>query len=191
MQQKKYYLETVNPTNINSKVLHNYLLQDFDRIELLPRFVLNRNLKKGVMKAVYLTDGQEKYGYAIYQQVAAFDGIFISYLAVRSKHRGSGLGSELMRQLKSLSANGILLEVEDPDKAKGEQDYTNRLRRIQFYERNGLHLNPNIKINSFFVPLRMMSNVDKIDDYDITFYRQLYNRIWRWPLGSVFVRKYT
>ncbi|WP_080872963.1 GNAT family N-acetyltransferase [Oceanobacillus timonensis] len=190
MQQKQYYLETMNPTNINMKVLHNYLLQDFERIELLPRFVLKRNLKKGVMKAVYLTDGQEKYGYAIYQQVDAFDGIFISYLAVHSKYRAKGMGSELMHQLKNLSANGILLEVEDPEKAKGEQDYTNRLRRIQFYERNGLHINPNIKLNSFFVPLRMMNNVDRIDDYDITFYQQLYNRIWRWPLGNFLVREY-
>ncbi|MFD1414377.1 GNAT family N-acetyltransferase [Oceanobacillus jeddahense] len=189
MQKKKLYLETIDPTTIHIKVLYNYLKEDFERIELLPRFVLKRNLKKGFMKAVYLTDGQEKYGYAIYQQVDVFGGIFISYLAVRSKFRANGLGSELMQQLKDLSANGILLEVEDPEAAKGEQDYANRLRRIQFYERNGLHLNPNIKINSFFVPLRMMNNAERTDVYDITFYQKLYNRIWGLPLGSFFVKE--
>lgn len=50
MQKKKYYLEEMNPTNINIKVLYNYLKQDFERLELFPHFVLKRNFKKGGWK---------------------------------------------------------------------------------------------------------------------------------------------
>ncbi|GGP07433.1 GNAT family N-acetyltransferase [Oceanobacillus neutriphilus] len=187
--QKKYYLKKMNPTNINVKVLYNYLKQDFERQELFPQFVLKRNFKKERMEAVYLTDGQEKYGYAIYQELSAFKGIFISYLAILPKYRSNGLGGELISQLNDLSPNGMLLEVEDPEAAKGKKDYTTRLRRISFYERNGLHMNSNMKVNSFFVPLRMMDNLDKTDAYDISFYQRLYNRILGLPLGRIFIKE--
>lgn len=188
MQKKKYYLEKMNPTNINIKVLYNYLKQDFERLELLPQFVLKRNFKKGRMEAVYLTDGQEKYGYAIYQELSAFKGIFISYLAILPKYRSNGLGGELISQLNDLAPNGMLLEVEDPEAAKNEKDYTIRSRRVRFYERNGLHMNPNMKVNSFFVPLRMMDNLNRTDTYDISFYQKLYNRILGLPLGRIFIK---
>ncbi|WP_152655416.1 GNAT family N-acetyltransferase [Oceanobacillus sp. CFH 90083] len=189
MQTKKYYLKKMNPTNINIKVLYNYLKQDFERMEIFPHFVLKRNLKRGVMEAVYLTDGQEKYGYAIYQQVEAFEGIFISYLAILPKYRSSGLGSELISQLDDLSPNGMLLEVEDPEAAGDKKDYTTRLRRIRFYERNGLRINSDMKLNTFFVSLRLMDNAGKAAAYDFSFYQKLYNRILGLPLGSIFIKE--
>lgn len=85
--------------------------------------------------------------------------------------------------------DGILLEVEDPDAAKDEKDQTTRIRRIRFYERNGLALNPNMKVNTFFVPFRMMDNIDGTDTYDISLYQKLYNRILRLPLGSIFIKE--
>lgn len=188
MQEMNYYLEKMNVTTINIKVLYNYLKQDFERLELFPYFVLKRNFKKGMIEAVYLTDSQEKYGYAIYQKVEALDGIFVMYLAILPKYRAKGLGSELISQLNDLSPKGILLEVEDPEAAKDEEDYTTRQRRISFYKRNGLHMNPDMKMNTFFVPLRIMDNINRTDAYDISFYQQLYNRFWGLPLGSLFIK---
>ncbi|WP_339179862.1 GNAT family N-acetyltransferase [Oceanobacillus sp. FSL W7-1293] len=189
MQSKKYYLEKMNVTNINIKVIYNYLKQEFGREELFPRMVIRRNFKKSIWEAVYLTDGQEKYGYAIYQKAPGFKGVFIAYLAILPKYQSKGLGSELIRQLNALFPDGILLEVEDPDAAKDEKDQATRLRRIRFYERNGLVVNPDMKVNTFFVPFRMMDNLGGTEAYDISFYQKLYNRILILPLGSIFIKE--
>lgn len=59
--------------------------------------------------------------------------IYLEHLAVNPEIRGKGLGSILMREYLSKSANNIVLEVEDIDTEIAQ-------RRIGFYERLGFTL---------------------------------------------------
>lgn len=59
--------------------------------------------------------------------------IYLEHLAVNPEIRGKGLGSILMREYLSKSANNIVLEVEDVDTEIAQ-------RRIGFYERLGFTL---------------------------------------------------
>lgn len=50
-----------------------------------------------------------------------------------------GYGSKFLELLTGVLTdfNGIIAEVEDPEKARDENDKKQRLRRVAFYERNG------------------------------------------------------
>lgn len=60
---------------------------------------------------------------------------YIEHFAVRPAARGSGLGSRMLAEYVRLDARPIYLEVEAPDNDLA-------LRRVQFYQRAGFHLNP-------------------------------------------------
>lgn len=61
---------------------------------------------------------------------------FILYLAIDAKMRGKNVGSEVLQHLKKMYPNGYILESEQTglDAANEEQ----RVKRVHFYERNGL-----------------------------------------------------
>jgi ribosomal protein S18 acetylase RimI-like enzyme len=72
--------------------------------------------------------------------------LFLEYMAVAPGHRDAGLGSSLWRSLIARVASeqrlvGIVLEVESPD-APEQEENTERLRRIEFYRRNGAVILP-------------------------------------------------
>jgi len=137
-----------------------------------------------------LTDGINVYGYAIYQKIPKYGGIHVLYLAIAPEFRSYGLGSVMLRRLDALSPEGILLEVEDPDLSQNEEQLSIRTRRIAFYERNGLTLDQTIKLTNFKHPLLLMTSI-KLPELNERkfrkFYRQLYNRVYRVPVGQIAV----
>ncbi|MCG8578924.1 MAG: GNAT family N-acetyltransferase [Bacteroidales bacterium] len=60
--------------------------------------------------------------------------IYIEHLAIDNNRRGQGLGAKALIDFINKNEQGIILEVELPDK-------TNNKRRIAFYERLGFKLN--------------------------------------------------
>lgn len=59
------------------------------------------------------------------------DFTFIEHFAVSKEHRGKGVGSEILRELKACICAPLVLEVEPPVDEKTR-------KRIAFYEKNGL-----------------------------------------------------
>ncbi|MBE5732387.1 MAG: GNAT family N-acetyltransferase [Clostridiales bacterium] len=59
------------------------------------------------------------------------DFVFVEHFAVSKEHRGKGVGSEILRELKARICAPIVLEVEPPVDEKTR-------KRIAFYEKNGL-----------------------------------------------------
>ena len=66
------------------------------------------------------------------------DILYIEHFAVNPAYRNSGIGTDIIRKISSITENNgsscICLEVEPPDNEDAE-------RRIQFYKRNGYFLN--------------------------------------------------
>lgn len=170
--------------------LFKYVLIDFGFLDHIPFPIMRKALKKNILRAVYLTDGINVYGYAIYQEIPKYGGIHVLYLAIMPEFQSYGLGSVMLRRLDVLSPEGILLEVEDPELAQTEQELSIRTRRIAFYERNGLTLDKTIKLSNFKHPLLLMTStkLPVLNERKLQkFYRQLYNRVYRVPIGQIAV----
>jgi ribosomal protein S18 acetylase RimI-like enzyme len=82
-------------------------------------------------------------GLAHVQAFVAQRVAYLWYLAVAPNRRGAGAGSEIYRAvLERLPAavEALLIEVEQPCLARGEQERRLAERRILFYERLGARL---------------------------------------------------
>lgn len=193
IKKEVLFLQEVSGTGETLKVFLNNLNQDFKLFERIPLFVMRSAMKKGILHAVNLTDGINVYGYAVYQEIPGYDSIHVLYLAILSDHRSRGLGSILMQQLKTLTRNGIIFEVEDPETARNEEELAVRTRRIAFYKRNGFYLNKGVKVKDFNFTLLLMST-EKLPELDKIkfkkFYQGLFNRVYRFPVGKFSIKTY-
>lgn len=107
------------------------------------------------------------------------DFIFVDHLAVSPEQRGSGIGSSIMKELIESTSKPIILEVERPT-------CDDAVRRIDFYESLGFHLNvfdyiqPPIDEGRKAIPLFLMSYPERLDmsQYEKVrqiIYRNVYN----------------
>ena len=63
------------------------------------------------------------------------DTLYIIYLAIEAGHRSGGYGGKALRRLMELSGKRTFLNIEPLD--KGSDNYEQRVRRRDFYVRNG------------------------------------------------------
>lgn len=104
--------------------------------------------------------------------------VYIEHFAVAPRFRSSGLGSDILSQLHTMSDKKICLEAEPPDTEISA-------RRINFYERNGFYLNdypyvqPPISKGKSPVPLMLMtscgqSSESELNEIKTTLYTNVY-----------------
>lgn len=90
-----------------------------------------------------LLQGDDPVAFALIRHLGDTQMTFVRYFAVDATNRGGGCGARLLADLVDrLTAQGrtaLLLDVEDP---AGEPDHPEHVRRIAFYERNGVALLP-------------------------------------------------
>lgn len=166
---------------VNKNSIKNLFLildKDFPRFSRIPFFMIRSALKKEVLKAVYLTDGINKYGYAVYQYCNDLKMIHIMYLAINPEFRSLGLGSILIRELNKISNSRIILDVENPYAANlMDKEKDIRLRRVDFYKRNGFEIYPHFKFDNFGYKMNVMSNIELPRQNWLKFYRKLYGNV--------------
>lgn len=113
------------------------LKKDFARNELRPLANLRRSWEKDAYDCYSLVDGDEILGYAFFARLG--NNFLFDYFAVAEGHRDEGLGSLFLRCLAAhlRDADCVVVEVEDPDRAKEAAEREIRERRLQFYLRAG------------------------------------------------------
>ena len=91
----------------------------------------------------------------------------LDYLAVRDDMRNHGIGAGILSALREYCADDeyLILETEDPDRAKTEDEKTLQNRRLNFYLRNGF-IFTGVRVKLFGAYFRIMSD-RVIDDADI------------------------
>ena len=133
-----------------------HIIKDFPKSERpnLEGF-RKRMLKYNEETFIYEEEGVER-GYCIIDQIQ--DYVLVAFLAVYEGNRGKGTGTKILKKLEEQYSNkkGILLEVEDPDFAKNENEKNIQERRISFYERAKFKVVENLKIELFMVNLKIM-----------------------------------
>lgn len=169
--------------------LRRYLKHDFSYITGPLYFMFSRALKKGEFHGLYLKDAEKEIGYAIVKDISNLGLTLIKFLAILPPYRSGGYGSVFMDQLK-LQFGNLILEVEDPDKVQdnNQEEKVTRSRRITFYERNGLQLDPDIKFIHAGYPLRVMSNImlPKADWLHI--FRNSHNQLYGLPISRFILK---
>lgn len=87
--------------------------------------------------------------------------ILLDYLAVDRKHRGQGVGSAALYELrKKYIGKGVFVEIENTREASSNQ--AERLRRKQFYLGCGME-DMNVTVNLFGVNMELMGWDCKLD----------------------------
>jgi GNAT superfamily N-acetyltransferase len=90
---------------------------------------------------VRVDDVGEVLGFATTQLLAPLGVHYLGYLAVAPAGRDQGVGTSLLRHVLERArvdgAGAVVLEVEDPAAATGEDDRVQRERRLAFYTRAG------------------------------------------------------
>ena len=116
------------------------LKKDFVRNELKPLSAIRRAWERDAYECYGLFSGEDMLGYAFFVRLGR--NYLFDYLAIAKDHRDEGLGSVFLRQLASClsSADFVVGEVEDPDKAANEEIRKQRERRLRFYLRNGYEM---------------------------------------------------
>ena len=105
----------------------------FPREELVPLSLLRvMTLRRGVSFLAFY-DGETFVGTTYLVEFKSF--LFVFYLAISPDVRGKGYGSRILEWIKSRSkGKNIAIDVE----ALGDGDNITKLRRIEFYRREGI-----------------------------------------------------
>ena len=133
-----------------------HIIKDFPKSERpnLQGF-RKRMLKYKEETFIFEEDGIEN-GYCIINHIQEY--ILVTFLAVYEGNRGKGVGTKILKELeeKYSTKKGILLEVEDPDFAKNENEKNIQERRIRFYERANFQVVENLKLELYMVNFNIM-----------------------------------
>lgn len=119
------------------KIYEVHMKRDFPPDELKPLVFITDAVKGGRYDCFTAYNGEEMLGYACLADCGG--GVkFLDYFAVVSSMRGGGIGSEFFKELGNLSGTKyIVFEVESIESAANEEERNTRIRRIDFYKRNG------------------------------------------------------
>jgi len=130
---------------------------------------------------IYVMKDDEKNAIKGFIAVWDFDKVmFVEHFAVNPDYRNEGLGSVILQELFQMIDKPVCLEVEPPDTEMA-------VRRIGFYERNGMFFNnysymqPALTEGCEEIPLRIMTSGSAVDEavfHEIAglLYQEVYHR---------------
>ena len=171
------HLKTLTKDQL-SDLYNDRMREDFPPSELKPLFVILDAVDKGIYEALGLYDGEEIVGYSCL--VKQGNDYLVDYLAIYPEKRNGGIGSILVKLLSEHmdSTGNIIGEVEDPKYARNDDDRKLRIRRMDFYLRNGC-FDTGVRAKCFgveFIILRMgKKKLEKQKCWDI--YSAIYRSI--------------
>jgi GNAT superfamily N-acetyltransferase len=114
----------------------------------LCEFAAARGRSSSTGRALALLEGNEPVAIALASYLRYQNLLYLKYLAVASTHRDRGIGGQLLRLISNAGeeisqmfgldgCRGTLIEVERPDDSLSVAERDLRIRRIDFYLRNG------------------------------------------------------
>lgn len=170
------------------KLYREHFVYDFHNAELMrpyDRIIELLDEGKYIAEGLYGDDGLE--AYLFFSKTERF--ILLDFFAVVGELRGKGVGSEALKALtEQYSGSSVVLESEDPEDARDEEDFIIRNRRIAFYEKNGFRLNP-LKVNLFGDRYRIMTKNGLESEAVLSeALIELYNKLYTEPVAKKYVR---
>lgn len=160
----KISLKRVNFLSKDMAELKKLYLSAFPEDERAPLFILaSKARRSGVDFWSLYADGK---WFGLAYAITVNDLTYLFYLAVSEEMRGRGFGSRAIQALmKKYSGNRFFLALEQPDESA--ENYSERLKRRQFYINNGL-VPLNITIREGNVTYDVMGTGGEIDPAEYT-----------------------
>ena len=118
-----------------------HMQEDFPAAELKPLSTVLKLMRTGRYLAYGYYEDRVLLAYALMCISQDKKTLLLDYYAVVSGGRSKGVGSSFLQALKGElqeSYQGIVLEIEDVEKAQGEEELAVRERRKGFYLKNGV-----------------------------------------------------
>jgi len=164
------------------QVYLEYMVKDFPDDELKPLKMIEQSYAEGIYESYGLFEKEILCGYAYFVKVAAEHGksdYIFDFFAIREDLRDKGYGTLFLGLLKNCftDANSMLGEVENPDYAEDEEEKKVRLRRLDFYLRNGI-VDTGVTVQLFGVEYRVLE-VPLTRSHEADEVREIYGRIYR------------
>lgn len=125
-------------------VYNTYMKADFPKDELKPFEMIKNHMLNGIYICLGIFESNTLIGYAFCLTDSDSSAVLLDYFAILKEYRGSKNGSSALKKIcryftEELSFAALILESENPDFSKNEQDKKTRNRRISFYEKNDMH----------------------------------------------------
>jgi len=127
-------MELIDVKEEELEAIYRSMQQNFcdDEIRTFPDFKREFSLEK--YRLVHIVEGGQRLGYMGIWLLS--DVTYIEHFVVYEKFRSTGIGSSALTECKRLYPS-IVLEAEPPEDA-------DKVRRINFYKRNGFYVNDDI-----------------------------------------------
>lgn len=168
------------PKNIHQwATLFALYYRTFPRAERKRLSTILKMHRRGSVDVWYFTQNTSFSGFAI--TLNSDNHILLDYLAVNPKHRGSGIGTEILQMLRShYEPRSIFLEIESAFDPGPHQPV--RLRRRHFYEKCGM-TSMDLFVWLFGIKMELMSFGSKMtyEEY-VSFYRDYYGQ---WSISHI------
>lgn len=168
-------------------IYNNNMVIDFPLEELKPIDIIQKLIKRKIYKCYGLYDSGELLAYAFF--ITSKSYLLLDYYSVCGQYRNKGIGSKFLNILKESCKNytGIIVEVEDIEFADTEVEKITRIRRIDFYKKNGMKMT-SVSGELFNVNYSIMC-LGNIELDDSVVYEELKN-IYKEIIPSEFYSKY-
>lgn len=140
------------------RTIYRRIREDFPQDEYAPYEVLQRQMQAGIQEGLILQADGRDVAYAVCAGGHKNGYVLVSLLAVFKEWRRQGCGSAFIKkiQAKYQDKNGLIVEVEKPEKAMTSAERQIRLKRMSFYEKAGFYQIPGIDYHLWNVPLHLM-----------------------------------
>lgn len=121
-------------------IYNQHMVKDFPPNELKPLNMIKKLIQSGRSRCYGLFSSGFLKAYALFYQPPGDRILLIDYYAVISTERNKKYGSTFLKLLQNQLKDyeGLLVEVEQIEKAKNEKDRKIRKKRIDFYIKNGM-----------------------------------------------------
>lgn len=162
-----------------AEIYRSHLVFDFPPNEVKPLDRIRKAMAAGRYHCFGLFEKHELAGYAFFVDHRGY--FLLDYLAIVRGKRDQGFGSRFLNGLSEQFQNtkGVMIEVENPEFAANKEERELRLRRIQFYLRNGC-TDTGVDVSAFGVPFRLLEitrcGLHSADELRVL-YRALYGEI--------------
>lgn len=114
--------------------------KDFPPLELKSWDTLENQIHLGIYQSNLLLDHGKPIGYALLVKVPDEAMMLLDYFAIFEEYRSDGYGSRGLRLLSEAFGDeaNVLIEIEAPLTADDPASMEERIRRLNFYARNGV-----------------------------------------------------
>lgn len=137
MREIKYTIKEAELKEVPS-IFDQFITPNFPEDEIKPLEVMEMLVAGGYYKILYLEVEGKKSGTACLNLYPEGRSYLLDYLAIDASCRAKGYGSIFLKECKSfLAGKPMLIETEAIFAAENDEEKQQRIRRNQFYERNG------------------------------------------------------